>query len=77
MRHLKSLTSGENTSKNNKMVDRKGECQQTFNKLKELCTNTAVLAFVDYSMPFKVHMDAGCLGLGLCCIRLKGMDLTE
>ena len=74
---LNLLTSVENACKKNKMVDWKEECQQACDKLKELCANTPVLAFADYSKTFKVHMDASGLVWRLCCIRLKGTDLTE
>ena len=40
-------------------------CEESFLKLKELCTSTPVLAYVDYSKPFKLHTDASSLGLGV------------
>ena len=58
------MTSGANASKKNKMADWNKECQQAFHKLKELCTNTPVLVFVDYSKHFKVHMVVSGLGFG-------------
>ena len=75
VRPLNVLTSGENASQKNKMVDWNDEYQQAFNKLSGLCTDTPVLAFVDYGKPFKVHSYASALGVELCCIRLIGMDL--
>ena len=40
------------------------ECQDGFDKLKELCTSKAVLAYADFKKPFRLHMDANILGLG-------------
>ena len=40
------------------------ECQKTFDKLKESCTTTPILAFADFKKPFKLHMDVSVLGLG-------------
>ena len=48
----------------NKKVEWTGECQQAFSQLKRLCTDTPILAFADYSEPFKVHTGASGLGLG-------------
>ena len=64
MRSLALLRSSENASKKNKMVDWNEEYQEAFERCKELCTNTAVLAFADYNKPFKVHTGASGLGLG-------------
>ena len=42
-----------------------GPSQQTaFEKLKELCSTTPVLAFADYTKPFILHTDASTDGLG-------------
>lgn len=40
------------------------EHTEYFELLKEICTNTPVLAYADYSKPFKVHTDASEIGLG-------------
>ena len=40
------------------------ECQETFDKLKELCTTTQILAYADFGKPFKLHTDASVLGMG-------------
>ena len=39
------------------------EHTKCFELLKEICTNTPVLAYADYSKPFKVHTDASEIGL--------------
>ena len=40
------------------------ECQEAFDKLKELCTTIPILAHADFGKPFKLHTDANVLGLG-------------
>ena len=40
------------------------ECQIAFDKLKELCTLTPILAYADYKKEFQLHTDASELGLG-------------
>ena len=40
------------------------ECQEAFDKLKELCTSTPILAYTDFGKPFKLHTDASILSLG-------------
>ena len=40
------------------------KCEQSFNKLKELCSSTPILAYVNFSLPFKLHTDASRIGLG-------------
>ena len=40
------------------------ECQEAFDKLKELCTTTPILAYADVGKPFKLHTNASLLGLG-------------
>ena len=40
------------------------ECQQTFNRLKQLCSQTPTLAYANYKKLFKLHTDASENGLG-------------
>ena len=40
------------------------ECQEAFDKLKEICSSTPILAYADYTKPFKLHTDASEKGLG-------------
>ena len=34
------------------------ECQQAFEQLKQLCSQTSILAYANYKKPFKLHTDA-------------------
>ena len=63
-KHLYKLISGKNTSKKQKSVKWDSECQDAFDKLKELCTTTPFLAYANFGKPFKLHTDASVLGLG-------------
>ena len=45
-------------------LERTEEHEACFKFLKEICTNTQVLTFADYSKPFKVHTHASEIGLG-------------
>ena len=45
-------------------VEWNGECQEAFNKLKQLCSQTPILAYANYKKPFKLHTDASENGLG-------------
>ena len=40
------------------------ECQEAFDKLKELCTSTQIPAYANIGKPFKLHIDASVLSLG-------------
>ena len=40
------------------------DCEQSFQKLKQLCSSTPILAYDDYSKPLKLHTNACGLGLG-------------
>ena len=63
-RPLNVLISGENASKKKNLTELTGECQLAFDKLKELCTSTPILAYADYKKEFQLHTDASELGLG-------------
>ena len=41
------------------------KCQQAFNDLKRLCTTAPILAYADFTKPFKLHTDACGSGLGV------------
>ena len=55
---------GENASRKQKLVKWDSECQEAFDKLKELCTITPILAYANFRKPFKLHTDVSVLGLG-------------
>ena len=40
------------------------ECQEAFEQLKKLCMEAPVLAYPDFTKPFKLHIDARDRGLG-------------
>ena len=40
------------------------KCQEAFEQLKKLCTEAPVLAYPDFTKPFKLHIDACDRGLG-------------
>ena len=40
------------------------KCEEIFCKLKEICSDTPILACTDYNKCFKVHTDASEQGLG-------------
>ena len=61
---LYKLILGENASKKQNSIKWDIECQEAFEKLKELCTTTPILANADFGKPFKLHNDASVLDLG-------------
>ena len=63
-RPLNKLISGENAKKKHRKVEWGTEQEQAFEKLKEACTKTPVLAYADYKKPFRLNTDASELGLG-------------
>ena len=58
------MVSGENANKKKTLVEWNEECQEAFNKLKQLCGQTPILAYANYKKPFKLHTDASENGLG-------------
>ena len=61
---LHQLVSGDNAKLKCTSVQWTEECEESFCKLKELCSNTPVLAYPDYMKNFKLYMDASESGLG-------------
>ena len=55
---------GENANKKKSLVEWTAECQQAFEQLKQLCSQTPILAYANYEKPFKLHTDASKNGLG-------------
>ena len=64
VRPLNILISGENADKKKTLVEWTPECQDAFEKLKTLCTEAPVLAYPNFTKPFKLHIDACDRGLG-------------
>ena len=65
------LISGENASKKWNFIRWDLECQKAFDKLKEVCTTTPILAYADFGKPFKLHMDASVLGMGVLLYQVQ------
>ena len=70
------MVSGENANRKKALVEWSEECQEAFNKLKQLCSQTPILAYVNYKKPFKLHTDASENGLGAVLYQrqVDGMD---
>ena len=62
-RLLKVLISGDNANKKKQTTRWNEDCEESFQRLKQLCSRTPILAYADYSKPFKLHTDACNLGL--------------
>ena len=56
--------SGDNANRKKALIEWTEECQTAFNKLKDLCTSTPILAYANYRKPFQLQTDASDLGLG-------------
>ena len=61
---LNALISGNNANRKKSLVKWNPECQWAFDQLKDLCTKTLILAYIDYKKPFQLQTDASYLGLG-------------
>ena len=61
---LNILVSGENANCKKASIEWTEECQAAFDKLKEICTSTPILAYANYRKPFQLQTDASDLGLG-------------
>ena len=69
---LNVLISGDNANHKKVLVEWMDECQVAFEKLKELCTSTPILAYADYKKPFELQMDTSDLGLGAVLYQRNG-----
>ena len=56
--------SGNNANKKKQAIKWNEVCEESFQRLKQLCSSTPILAYTDYSKPFKLHTDACNSGLG-------------
>ena len=63
---LNTLVSGDNANKKKATVDWTNECQEAFEfqKLKDLCITTPILAYTNYKKSFQLQTNASDLGLG-------------
>ena len=61
---LNLLISADNANKKKQVIKCNEECEESFQTLKQLCSSTPILAYADYSKPFKLHTDACSLALG-------------
>ena len=70
-RPLHDLVSGKNAKKKRTVVEWTEDCEKSFNQLKQLCSNTPVLAYPDYKQKFKLYTDASESGLGAVLTQIK------
>ena len=56
--------SGENAGKKRSLVEWTAKCHQVCEQLKQLSSQTPILAYTNYEKPFKLHTDASEEGLG-------------
>ena len=68
---LHQLVSSENAKLKRTSVKWTEECEKSFLKLKDLCSNTPVLAYPDYTKNFKLYTDASKSGLGAVLTQVK------
>ena len=61
---LNCLISGDTANKKKQAIKWNEDCEESFQRLKQLCSSTPILAYTDYSKPFKLHTDGCNLGLG-------------
>ena len=61
---LYKLISGKNSKLKKKTIEWNLDCDLAFKELKDLCSNTPVLVYADYTKKFMLHTDASELGLG-------------
>ena len=54
---LHELTLGENAGKKKAAIQEDDRYQQALDDLKRLCTTTSILAYGDFTQPFKLHTD--------------------
>ena len=61
---LHELTLGENAGRKKAAIKWDSRCQQAFDDLKTLSTMAPILAYANFTKPFKLHTDACGTGLG-------------
>ena len=60
---LHVLTDGDNANKRKQKVEWRWECDESFQKLKEICSSTPILTYAIFPKPFVLHTDTHGLGL--------------
>ena len=73
---LHELMSGENVGKKKAAIKWDSRCQEAFDDLKKLYTTAPILAYINFSKPFKLHTDACGMGLGAVLYQTR-QDGTE
>ena len=73
-RPLHELTSGENGKKKHSKVQWNERCQESFDSLKKMCSESPVLAYADYTKPFMLHTDVSTTGLGAVLYQGDGQE---
>ena len=68
--------SGENANKKKALVEWTAEYQQAFEQLKQLCSQTLILAYTNYKKPFKLDTGVSENGLGAVLYQ-KQVDGTD
>ena len=61
---LNALVLGDNANKKRAAVNWTDGCQRAFEKLKNLCTDSPILAYANYKKPCQLQTNASDLGLG-------------
>ena len=62
---LYQLISDKNAARKGNSVKWDPECQDAFDKLEELCSNTPILSYADFKKLFRLHIDESIPGLGI------------
>ena len=70
-RPLNKLISGDNASKKRTKITWDDTCEEAFQKLKELCSDTPCLAYPDNKKEFKLYTDASKNSLGAVLAQKK------
>ena len=58
------MITGNNAKKKTNEGEWTDKCDKAFCRLKEICSDTPILAYADYTKKFKVHTDALEQGFG-------------